>query len=35
MTATTLTPPPGLAALVARPNWVGFKHEARPGDPKP
>ncbi len=32
---TTITPPPGLAELVARPNWVGFKREARPGDPKP
>jgi len=31
MTATTLTPPPGLAELVARPNWVGWKKEARDG----
>ncbi len=32
MTATT--PPPGLAAMIARPNWVGFKREARPGETK-
>lgn len=31
---TTATPSPGLAAMTARPNWVGFKREARPGETK-
>ena len=32
---TMNTPPTGLAEMIARPNWVGYKREARPGESKP
>ncbi len=31
---TTFTLPPGLAELAAKPNWVNWNLEPRPGDPK-